>query len=116
MVVVGILALLGEVSIRLVLSVSGRHDVGEGAVLSYLDAVLEAVELWKECQSSPLKGRKWLKLCAMSPLKLYFLPPSTSWRSGNRPGRLNASKVSIVVVMELGGSRERRRSSASGTR
>jgi hypothetical protein len=82
---VGGLALFGEESIRLrKQSVKSGQD-GEVSVRTYLDAVLEAVEL----QGGPSQlqfslGPKLRAVCFLRSI----LPPSRSWRSGNRPGRL----------------------------
>jgi hypothetical protein len=82
---VGGLALFGEVSIRLrKQSVESGRD-GEVSVRAYLDAVLEAVEL----QGGPSQSRFFLGPVATGTMfSGSTLPPSRSWRSGNRPGRL----------------------------
>jgi hypothetical protein len=80
------LAFFGEITIRLgdqvsipVPRIGGTHDP-----VPYLDAVLQAVELAQmsvHTLSSPGPGRP-------------VSPPSTSWQSDSRPGRLHVEHVS----------------------
>jgi hypothetical protein len=70
-----------------------------------LDAVLEAVELWQDVsiiaqwrsrhRRLPPPFRAWALRRDAQRVLVADLPPSRSLRSGNRPGRLDAYKVSI---------------------
>jgi hypothetical protein len=101
MVIVGGLTLLSEVSVGLQANrISNAHQLELSSAVTHLNAVLEAVELQKSRLARPSRlpySDGWDNKSQHVRQKERSSPPSTSLQSGNRPGRLYASKVSILA-------------------
>lgn len=118
MVGVGLLALLGEVAVRLVQQRSATRTSAEQATQqkTYLNAVLETVELQRvnmvnmdRPSTATTAGEVRVPGCPspeMTGRAKTSIPPSTNWRSGNRPGRLHARNVSTCRERERERDRE----------
>lgn len=106
MVVLGGFAFLGQITIGLDDDLAAVH-VNRLTSFTYLNAVLEAVELQTALVTVVFAGccagRRHRKAVggASGGWRKPNLPPSRSLRSGNRPGRLHACKVSITEMSRI---------------